>query len=41
MYESLDADGDCELNKAECAAAPQSQLVARAGGSLASRFAEI
>jgi hypothetical protein len=41
MYDNLDVDGDCELSKAECAAAPQSQLVARGGGSLADCFDDI
>ena len=41
LYETLDADGDCELSKAECAAAPESQLVTRAGGSLVDAFDEI
>ena len=41
LYESLDVDGDCELSKAECAAASQSQLVARASRSLASRFDDL
>eukprot|EP01044_Picomonas_judraskeda_P006680 COSAG03_NODE_677_length_6352_cov_24.786982_6_plen_412_part_01 len=38
IYDGLDKDGDCELSKEECHAAPTSVVVARAGGSLGDQF---